>query len=307
MIEAVITEERRHWNPFRRRRFRVSLPESWDDLAQPRRRALWWRWALTLPPAGAARAMVRDCLRRLPRRIRKRLTLLDMAGFSSALAWVKAEPDCLAVPVASWTVGGTAYHLPKAQGFNVTCLEFALADDFYQRFLDDKSEATLRSLVATLLREGDADPESVLRRGDVRAPLYSLDEVAARAERLKKLPAEAHLATLLYFAGLKAYVHRLYGTWLFDADDDEEEDPTHDPSPEGEGGDGLPNFGWWDVFQATAEIGLFGPVEDFYPRPSVYQTPIHTLCQHLVRKRVEAERQKKAAAAHNRPATNDLD
>lgn len=299
MLTTVITDKTRRWNPFRRRRFTIELPENWDDLGSPRRRARWWRWALTLPRPAADRAMVRDCLRKLPGRIRRGLTDLDLGAFALNLAWVSVEPDCKQLAIPSFEHRRRRYHFPTPKGTNVTCIEYPLADDYYRQFVEGKDEQALLLLLATLAREEDADEAGTLRRGDKRVPLHSRDEIEARAHRLRNVPAEVQLQALMYFAGLKAYIARVYGSWLFDMPEEEEEEEENPEEVEPAQDTRYPDFGWWGIFQSVAESGVFGNLDQ------VYQASLHDICIYLVRKRVEAEQQKEALAAmHKRPPTD---
>lgn len=243
--------------------------------------------------------MVRDVLRPLPRRLLSRLSPLDLGGFAQSLGWAEARPDCVQLAVAEFEHRGQRYVMPAPKGSNLWCIEFPLADEFYQQFTEGEQEGALLLLLATLAREPLADEAEALRRGDVRVPLYDRAEVQARAGRLEGVPYEVTMQALLYFAGLKTYVHEMYGAWLFDApegDDDEDAEPVADSS-------GLPDFGWWGVFQQVAEAGVFG-----HHVREVHQAPFHDVCVHLVRKRVEAEQQKRAMqSAHrsSRGAHND--
>lgn len=283
MIPIAITDDRttlRWWQRLRRRSFRLHLPEHWNDVQPDAHRRRWWRWAMTLPPEAAQRAMVRDLL---PRWVRLRISALDFAALAHLLSWTKAEADCDVVPVPSFQHKYVTYHFPKPKGENLVCIEFPLADEYYQQFLDDNAnERALMCLLATLAREQNYDTEAVLRQGDARIALHSREEVEARADRLRGVPGEYCLQALLWFAGMKGYVHRVYGPWLFEQEDEEEEDAPSG-SPEGGENAGSPNFGWWGIYQGVAESGVFGTISQ------VHQAAFHDVCVYLVRKRVEAE------------------
>lgn len=205
----------------------------------------------------------------------------------SKFSFTEPKPDCEQIPVAEFEWKGQTYGFPSAKGANITCLEYAVAEDYYKA-LEGGDEQSLWLLAATLWRECDADRRSTLQRGDPRVPLYDKAEVEARAVDFQGAPMEILLQALLYFVGLKMYVHRVYRTWLFDApedDDDEEEDASPEPPTRQSGG---PDFGWWGVFQYVAEVGLFGKVKE------VYQTSFHEVCVFLVRKRMEAEKMQRS-------------
>lgn len=238
---------------------------------------------MTLPRPAAQRAMLRDLV---PRRWRRMLTPMDFAALAAQLDWTHAEAQCEQVAIPHYTHRGQVYVFPKPKGPNVSGVEFALCDDLYKQFSDGDTDALL-TLSAAIWRERDTDAAAALRRGDERVPLVSKEEAEARAVRMAKAPAEMHLQALLWFAGLKLYVHRVYGKWLFEEEEEDDESLTPDPSPQERG---TPNFGWWGIFLDVAEAGVFG-VED-----EVRQKSIHEICIYLVKKRADANAMGAAAA-----------
>lgn len=275
MLPVHLTIERRSWNPFRRRRFVLQLPETWAEVQPERRRIRWWRWTMTLPQPGAQRAMVRDLI---PRRFRRLLTDMDMAALAAQLSWTHAEAQCEQVPVPRFEHNGGVYVFPSSKGANVTGVEFALCDDLYKQFADGDLDA-LPVLSAAIWRQEDWDGKAALRRGDARVPLVSKEEAEERARWLQKAPPEMHAQALLWFAGLKLYIHRVYGKWIFEEQEEDDEAETQQPATNNQS----PNFGWWGVFLEVAEAGVFGSLD------KVYQTSIHDICIYLVKKRVDAE------------------
>lgn len=266
-----VTSKSRRWWQYRRRLFSLQMPDNWDMVQPARRRERWMRWLVALPIEGARRAMVRDLT---PRWVRRSLSDLDMAGLTLLLGWVNDIPQCESIPVLSMTVKGGSYHFPRAKGENMRGIEYAIASDYYDEFLQGKAEALLH-LAATLWREAEPNAQTALERDDLRVPLHNRTEVEQRAGRLKKMPPWAMLQALLYFGGLKEFVHRIYGTWLFEEPDDDDEDGTP-AQPAG------PNFGWWGVFQDVALTGAYGSV------PMVQQTMLHELCVFLVKRQADA-------------------
>lgn len=269
MVSAEITLQRRRWGLIRRRRFVLHVPSSWEDVHWWYRQR-WWRKLMTLPRPDAIRAMVRDLT---PRWVRKHLSELDMAGITLLFDWMQAEADCSDVPVPDFIHRGVTYHMPAVKGENMSCMEFGLACDYYDQFTRGDSGALLK-LVACLWREADPDAAAGRKREDVRVPLFSKAEVTHRAQLLRDAPHELLLQALLYFSGLKAFMHKIYGTWLFEPPDEEDDEPgSRDTSG--------PNFGWWGTFQQVAESGVFGDINQ------VHQAHIHDVCVFLVRKQVE--------------------
>ena len=125
----------------------------------------------------------------------------------------------------------------------------------------------------------------MLKRGDDRVLIHSQAEVEARVIRMTGAPQEVHIQALMWWIGMKMLVNRMYGKWLFEGDEDEdEEEDTPDYAKATSGEAKGPNFGWWGIFLDVAESGVFGPLE------KVYQASIHDICIFLVKKRAEANR-----------------
>lgn len=204
------------------------------------------------------------------------------AAIFDKFGWTEPTAQCERVALPEMRHDGRLYCFPTAKGENTTCIEYACADDYYKRIEAGDTEAILL-LAATLWRERDYDKAATLRRGDVRTPLFDKAEVEARAKRLQGASPLMPTLALLYFMGLKMYVHRVYKGWIFEESDaDEDEDEEREEGQQSGGGG--PDFGWWGVFQWVAEVGVFGT------EPEVRQKPFHELCVFLVRKRMESDR-----------------
>jgi len=82
---------------------------------------------------------------------------------------------------------------------------------------------------------------------------------------------------------MKMLIHKMYGAWIFDNDEeeDEQDETAYAKASAGKAGKG-PNFGWWGIYLDVAESGVFGALE------KVYQTSIHDICIFLVKKRADA-------------------
>ena len=89
------------------------------------------------------------------------------------------------------------------------------------------------------------------------------------------------MSVLLYFVGIKEYIAKNYGQFLFDEDD---EDDVNIQSATAH----FPNFGWWSAYLQIAESGVFGNYEQ------VLQTNFHRVIMFLIEKRKEAKRQRAA-------------
>lgn len=273
-VNVAIELPRRRWLPFTRRTYRRDLPASWMEVEQSRRLFLWRDLLSAQGEAGRIKAL--RSLLRLPRRVRRALSADHVAGMLQALPWLEATPDPRP-PFPSFRHGGREYHLPNAHGMNLVAIEYPIADEAFVQYIKTGDKAQLRLLCATLCREAEQDQAAVERRGDPRVPLLSRPEAEARAERLKKVPDHVLSGVMLYFAGVKEYVHRSYGKVLF-----EEPDTDNDGNPVP--ASTKPSLGWWSVYFNVAHDGPFGDVE------RVYQTAFHDVCLYLV-DRIRAQRE----------------
>jgi hypothetical protein len=246
------------------------LPSSWESAGA--NAWLCWRDLVRYgPDQGRIRALARLC--GWPRRRMRSLSPEQIATLSQGTPWLELQP--LEAPLRTqFYYRFSKYGMPAAKFEDDSALAFALADDFFQDYLEGDDEAQYH-LFATLARP--------LRRGQ-RAPLRSREEALRRGRWLRNIGPEWLAATVMYWAGVKAYVSNTYGPWLFQqeepADDDDEGQLMPDTSA-----DQGPNFGWWGIFMDVAESGVFGPLE------SVYQTNFHEICIYLVKKEAERRRQ----------------
>lgn len=273
--------------------WRREIPETWEEVPLARRRR-YYSLLITDEKSGV-RTVVQQVLR-LPAWALRAIPAQDVEAMAATLAWMLPRPDCIALPFASFQYQGITYHLPKPKGSNITCLEYPLADEYYQAFCATGDVASLLLLVATICREEEKNQATTLRRGDLRRALHSREEVEDRTSRLTGLPAEYAAAVLMYFSGLKQYVWNTYRTWIFETDD--EDDDMEEPSqPEAPGG---PDFGWWGIYQEAAEAGLFGTLEQ------VYQASFHDVAIWLVRQRMKAQEMQKQSPVIQKRHDDDL-
>lgn len=294
-VDITIVRPRRWWRWRKTSVWRREIPESWTDVPDSRR-LRFWSWAVTLPLAEATEQILREILH-LPAWAWPLLDAEAKAKVSELLGWVAPKADAADMPLRKFEHRGTVYHFPSPQGDNVVCLEYPIADDFFGAAIEGKPGAATH-LLATLCRENRNDHHATLLNDDPRQPLLSRADALDRAKRLQGVPTEIETAALLYFAGLKAFVLKVYGKWIFDMSDDEETDDDEDnpePDPTPPPASRWPNFGWWGIFQDVAESGAFGPV------PQVHQTSFHEVCIWLVRQRVKAEQMKESTSTTSRP------
>ena len=296
MIPVIVTAERatRWWPRKKKKTWRRELPEAWSEIAH-RRRLTYYRLVVNDARAGL-RQVAALCLR-LPAWALRAMRAEEVAALTGALAWMTPEADCERLPFPHFGHRSVTYHFPRPKGENMTCIEYPLADEYYMQFVQGKDDTALLMLTATLVREEHPDPERALREEDPRVPLHSRAEVATRANRLRSAPREYQVAALLFFAGMKQYVHRVYGPHLFDMDDEDDTEPNDDNDEMTPIDDPDAGFGWWGILQDVAEAGLFGTMKE------VYQANFHEVCMFLVRQQIKA-RQMRAEMKPTKTAQN---
>lgn len=257
------------------------LPTTWAQIPAEQRLPLL-RQLLSFP--GETGKII--CLKKLldlPAAWWHNLDEAQIAALTEAMPFLQLQPS--AVPMLQYFEHrGTRYYSPAAHGENLVAIEYPIADEAFTAAVagDEKS---LRLLTATLCREASTDTAAVERRGDIRVPIESRHQAEARAERLRGLPAEAQFAALYFFAGMKEYVHRNFGKWLFNLPEDGEEQPVEQTS----------SLGWWSVYFSVATDGPFGKID------AVYQTAFLDICLYLVERRKREQEQ----AMQQRMAASD--
>lgn len=235
-----------------------ALPTGWDSVGP----AAWGLLrSLARRSAGDGR---RNALRELVGLSRSEWRRLDpeqLEAITAALPWLDVTP--LRAPLRrSFRHRLTRYWLPEPDFLDGQALAYHLADGYFQEIAEPESAeaantAALR-LLATLARP---------LKGLARAPITSVEEVEARAERFRRLPPEHVVHGLMVWAGIRETVHEWYGEYLFKRSPLDKE-PEYD----------VPNYGWSSIFQDVAEGGVFGDLA------GVERANFHEVCQWLVRK-----------------------
>lgn len=272
-----ITVERRFLWRLWRKRIRRDLPASWSEVA-PARRLPLLRLLYQYPGiAGRVRAL--RALIDLPKPLFLALDDDQVGVLLDATSWMEAMPSP-EVSLAWFDHNKVRYYAPLSHGLNLLGIEYPIADEAFNNFVKTGDMEHLLLLCAVLYREANPDEDSVVRRGDIRTPMLSRWQAEERAKRLSGLANEVTIAIFLYFAGVKQYVHQVYGGVLFEAPEfDEHGNPVEAST--------TPNLGWWTLYFSLATDGPFGRnVEE------VYQTAFHDICLYLVdRKRQEDRRE----------------
>jgi hypothetical protein len=291
MLQATITHipPKGSWLQARPRKYEVALPTSWSEVA-PNLRRDFWKFAL----AGNFLEIARIASR-IPKAVWFALDAESKAAMVSVVReFATAKPDCANLPFAALRCDGRDYYFPKPNGSNITAMEFAIADEYYNKVAAGDTKV-LPLLVSTICREAHPDNAEAMRRDDVRVPIYSRTEVEARAAIIKDAQPAMQFSALLYWAGMKQLVATLYGEWLFDAPEQPEEGEPEPQPNEAPVQSPQPNFGWWGSFLTVAESGVFGNVEQ------VHHTAFHNVCVWMVKQEVKRQQiaNQKQPAAHD--------
>lgn len=236
----------------------IDIPSRWDEVPG---RLL--RRALRTAMSGRDRHTV--CLSLLQLfGIRKdmlyRMDAPSVTALAAQLQWVH-DPSPV-MPFKEVNHAGMVLHLPGDAFEHGTCLEWALAEEYYEAATKG-DEPSLLLLCATILRPV---------QGNERTRIIDRKDIERHARALSNLPQEIIIATMLYMAGVKKSVHDTYNEWLFKKPVDDD-----DATPSG------PDFGWWGTYLSIAESQVFGDYE------KVLTTNFHTVCVYLVQKKREAD------------------
>lgn len=277
------------------RKLRRELPESWSEL-RPGDRRKCLRAMLRADDVGQNQMLNR--VLHLPFFVRAELNGENRQALLRLLDWAKLAPNCQDYPLQNFRHRRQTYLLPKPKGSDLVCIEYPLAEEFFNAYIAGGEPRHLVALAAVLCSPPDIEGQ--------RSHIRSRADVERRAEKFKNLPPEVLTATTLWFAGFKKYFIDTYGGYLFDLPDDDDENDIEEDDTQRDGSDApadaapkSPDFGWWGVFQSVAESGTFGTLRE------VQQTNLHEVCIYLVRKSVEAEEMKRQAS--RRPSTTASD
>lgn len=248
---------------------------------------------------------MRDVLRHilhLPKKAWEAIEPQEKAAMIGLIEWMQPTPRCADMPFSSFRHRGTTYYLPKPYFENGTCLEFALASDYYDKLRESQSPEEVLLIVATLCREANPDRLTADQIGDVRTPLTDRTQAEERATRLASLPHEIAVWVFYYFVGVKMLIRETYHDLFEDPaepadEEEEEEDPVQREEPANTG----PRFGWWSTFLQVAKTGVLGDYN------TLLQRRMHLLCMTLMEQHDEAEKMRAAQERTRSKFQNDDD
>jgi hypothetical protein len=256
-----------------------TLPSCWDEVSE--KDAFYCLRQLSYRPLNLAQLACGIYFLNLPVLLRNLLSTEQSTDLMNAMSWMTLEAGPRPL-ISNFRHKGQTYHLPATKFSNGAAKEYPIADDYYTRFLEGDVKC-LNYLIGTLARPENRDESISAQLGDKRQPLLSRADAEKRGQLLDSAPLEVKMAILMYFAGVKKYIHETYGEWLFQMpeqpDDEQEDDEVEIYKQQNDG----VMFGWWGIFMDVAESGVFGTLDQ------VHQTNFHTICMYLVKKKKEAK------------------
>lgn len=199
------------------------------------------------------------------------LTEEDIQTLSIGTPWLRPGAPITQPIRRKFGRGFFARYMPEDHAYDLTALEYTLADEYFGRWANSLDLDALRHLTALLLRP---------KKKGQRKPITDRMEVERAARKYRKAKPELLLHSAMYWHGVKQWVHNTYGWALFQQEGEESEEEEA-PTP------GF-RIGWWGIWMDIAETGTFGALD------SVYSTGFHTLCLWLARKEESAQRQRRS-------------
>lgn len=284
---------------FGTRVFNRQLPEDWsevpDKLRLPCLKELYYQDRDT----AIAQNLIR--LLRLPRKLYRHFSIGVIYDLRQQIEWMRflerATP-----PITEFSHNKVKFYFPKPILENVTALEYAIADDLFQEYMNQGDRQHLIELAALLCRPGNDDKDEVQTTGDPRTPLIGRGQLKSLARHFDDLPEYLLLCILMFFIGCRKKIHEMYAGWIFpkpqDETSDEQEISRSEQNEKHKWESGY-LFGWHSVFMDVAQNGVFGSLEQ------VHKTPFHTICMYLVQQKKyqemrEIEQRKQELRAKNR-------
>jgi hypothetical protein len=243
-----------------------SLAGQWTDMDDSLR--LFCLRELLMQAEIPAKVKILKRLLKLPKTVFLALSDEQMSALLDTLSWLNLEGSDVPI-VKTFMHKGETWALPKAKFEDGRAVEFPTADQYLDVFTKSGNESDLLKLVGTLAAPVD-------KKGK-RIPILNKEDAEHRADLLRGLPSEISMSVLLYFVGVKQYISKTYGRFLFEPEDDEDDTPSVATAH-------FPQFGWWGSYLGIAESGVFGNYEQ------VLRTNFHRIAMFLIEKRKESKR-----------------
>lgn len=129
------------------------------------------------------------------------------------------------------------YRLPDHDFDMGTAFQYALADDYYRKFHETRTDTYMHYMISTLLYE--------------KEPLVSKEKIEERASIFWRLGAVEKVVIMAYFGAIKNMIYEKFKSYLFSSNED------------GQQGTGI-DFGWFGRYMDIAESGVFGDLQGVY-------------------------------------------
>jgi hypothetical protein len=256
----------------------IHIPQSWLEYIEQghdARHAL--QLLLTQPELKAKLTLLKGILK-LPKALFKALEDSDVAAMLSILDWLKPDASPIAI-IPEFTHKGITYYAPSHKFENGTALEFALAEEYFKKCVENPDDKALLDLTAVIyLPSPIPDHSSPITQ---KRKLIDREGVKHYAQIFQEIDSIIPIAAFLYFAGVKKYIHDTYGAFIFEQPEETDETPTtnnQQPTTNAE------PFGWWGIFMELAQ----NPINI----DAIHQMNFHALCVWLVRSKINSDKMK---------------
>jgi hypothetical protein len=221
----------------------------------------------------------------------RRLTDGQIYDLLQTVDWIWRQPmdHC---PVKSFTCAGIVYHLPDNEFNHVIGIEYALADMYLKKFMENPADSSaLDGMISILCRpernKHVIDPDW---NGDIRERFNS-GNCAGRIGDLKFLPVATKVIILQFFVSRQRFIVARYAPLFKDPDPGGE--TTDGSQPKAGGPLSKPRFnaGWLGMLFDLSEAGVFGD----FDRTS--HTGFHTIMLYLLKKHFDVQALKENQSA----------
>ena len=157
--------------------------------------------------------------------------MMDLFELFDFLDLEKLEHQLFPTPAKGWT-------LPSSGFEDGVCYEFAKADIYFEKYLENEDPQDLDKFFACLVRH---------------IGQHTINEqiMMSKLEIMPKIPQSVKLVTFCYFSAIKRKIYELYKPWLFDTDPSVVQTRTV-------------NFGWFGTFLRVAKAGVFGNIKEVH-------------------------------------------
>lgn len=235
------------------------LPSGWHEM--PPGGSLYYtvETLITEPDLTKARLKILKKLLKIPNSAFLNLDACCVVEMTELLKWMDIRSNTKII-FREFNTEGKTYYLPADDFEQGTAFQYALACDYYKKYVEKHDAKDLHYLCSTLLSEN--------------APLCDKEKIEQRADTFSHLRDVEKMTILAYFGAIQEMIADKFGHWLF-------------RSEEGDAPTGI-SFGWWGVYMDVAESGVFGDIK------GVYQTRFYDIVVFLIQKKEQYDAMKKA-------------